>query len=157
MRLKTLSFGLLFASLFVGSIALAEGPRQEEEHARPAMRAPPPKFQPHANGIHPRGATVRPHAVRVLSSKVIVHGNGGWAHWGHPEFVRPAYYWDWSTIRSVSCTAEDSYGDQYPVTETAGGGFGINNMTNVEDDALDRCYSESGGDTSCVLATCSHF
>jgi hypothetical protein len=29
-------------------------------------------------------------------------------------------------------------------------------MTNVEDDALDRCYSESGQDTTCVLASCTH-
>ncbi len=30
-------------------------------------------------------------------------------------------------------------------------------MTSVEDDALDRCYQESGGDQSWYLATCSHF
>ena len=31
------------------------------------------------------------------------------------------------------------------------------NMTSVEDDALDRCYEESGGDPNCYLATCSHY
>ena len=36
-------------------------------------------------------------------------------------------------------------------------GFGLVNMTAVEDDALDRCYEESGGDPSCYLATCSHY
>jgi hypothetical protein len=36
-------------------------------------------------------------------------------------------------------------------------GFGLVNMTAVEDDALDRCAEESGGDQSCYLATCSHF
>jgi hypothetical protein len=36
-------------------------------------------------------------------------------------------------------------------------GFGLLQMSTVEDDALDRCYEESGGDQSCVLATCSHF
>jgi hypothetical protein len=30
-------------------------------------------------------------------------------------------------------------------------------MTVIEDDALDRCYAESGQDPSCVLETCSHF
>jgi hypothetical protein len=30
-------------------------------------------------------------------------------------------------------------------------------MSAVEDDALDRCYEESGGDQSCFIATCSHF
>jgi len=30
------------------------------------------------------------------------------------------------------------------------------NMTDVEDDALDRCYSESGQDSTCALATCTH-
>jgi hypothetical protein len=57
----------------------------------------------------------------------------------------------------VTCIAEDSYGDQYPVTETTFAGFGLVNMTTVEDDALDRCAEESGGDQSCYLATCSYF
>jgi hypothetical protein len=52
--------------------------------------------------------------------------------------------------------AEDSYGDQYPVTEETVTGFGLTHMSTVEDDALDRCYEESGGDQSCFLATCSH-
>jgi hypothetical protein len=55
------------------------------------------------------------------------------------------------------CTAEDSCGDQYPVTQSTWGGFGLPDMTTAEDDALDRCYSESGGDPSCYLATCSHY
>jgi hypothetical protein len=54
------------------------------------------------------------------------------------------------------CVAEDSYGDQYPVSEAAPPGFGLSDMTGVEDDALDRCYSESGQDSTCVLATCTH-
>ena len=127
-----------------------------EEHRGPE-RAPAPKFQGHPPGIHPRGATVHPHATRVLAPRVVVYGHHEWGHWAHPEFARPTYYWDWAAIHSVSCVAEDSYGDQYPVTESAVPGFGLNNMTGVEDDALDRCYSESGQDTSCYLATCSHF
>jgi hypothetical protein len=100
---------------------------------------------------------VRSHAVRVLAPRVIVHGGNEWARWNHPEFTRPVYYWDWAAVHNVSCVAEDSYGDQYPVTEAAGPGFGLSYMTGVEDDALNRCYSESGGDTTCYLATCSHF
>ena len=85
------------------------------------------------------------------------YGEHPWRHWGHPEFVRPVYYWDWGVIHNVTCIAEDSYGDQYPVTESTFAGFGLMNMTAVEDDALDRCYEESGGDQGCYLATCSHY
>jgi hypothetical protein len=147
MKFKTpLAIALLLGSLSLYSVALAEGRRGEPE-----------RFRPHPSGIHPHGAMVRPHAIRVLAPRVIVHGGREWNHWGHPDFARPVYYWDWAAIHSVSCVAEDSYGDQYPVTESAVPGFGLNNMTAVEDDALDRCYSESGGDQSCYLATCSHF
>jgi hypothetical protein len=100
---------------------------------------------------------VRPHQVRVLAPRMVEHGKHVWTHWEHPEFARPAYYWDWAIIHSVSCVAEDSYGDQYPVTESTVPGFGLDNMTTIEDDALDRCYQESGSDNSCYLATCSHF
>jgi hypothetical protein len=92
-----------------------------------------------------------------MAPAVVAHGRGGWARWNHPEFARPVYYWDWDLIHGVTCTAEDSYGDQYPVTETAFPGFGLASMTAVEDDALDRCYAESGQDSTCYLATCSHF
>ena len=85
------------------------------------------------------------------------YGAHPWRRWEHPEFARPIYYWDWNAIHSVTCTAEDSYGDQYPVTEETFSGFGLAHMTAVEDDALDRCYQESGGDPSCYLVTCSHF
>jgi hypothetical protein len=123
----------------------------------PPPRPEPPKFERHAPGVHPHGATVHPHAVRVLRPTTVKYGNHPWHRWTHPEFARPAYYWDWPHVRTVSCVAEDSYGDQYPVTETTFRGFGLVNMTAVEDDALDRCYAESGGDQSCYLATCSHF
>jgi hypothetical protein len=95
------------------------------------------------------------HQVRVLAPKSVVHGHGEWAHWNHPDFARPIYYWDWPHVHTVTCVAEDSYGDQYPVSEAAAPGFALANMTDVEDDALDRCYSESGQDTTCVLATCT--
>jgi hypothetical protein len=136
---------------------------REEAHARPPSARPapprpaPPRFQAHPPGVHPHGPMVRPHAVRVLRPSVAKFGAHPWRHWEHAEFARPAYYWDWAVIHNVSCVAEDSYGDQYPVTEETFSGFGVGDMTAIEDDALDRCYAESGGDQSCYLATCSHF
>jgi hypothetical protein len=140
---------LVVGSLSIGVVALAQ------ERARTERRAPP-AFQAHPAGVHPRGATVRPHEARVLAPRAVFHGRTGWAHWNHPEFTRPSYYWDWGAVHNVTCVAEDSYGDQYPVSEAAAPGFGLSNMTDVEDDALDRCFSESGQDTTCVLATCTH-
>jgi len=142
-------FGLLAGSFSVALMASAQG------RARPERRPPPP-FQAHPGGAHPRGPTVRPHPVRVLAPRAVEHGRSGWAHWDHPEFQRPVYYWDWPHVHTVTCTAEDSYGDQYPVSEAAPPSFGLANMTDVEDDALDRCYSESGQDATCVLASCTH-
>ena len=148
MKLKpTLTVAVLAsASLFAAS-AQAKPARPEEHGHGPAVvhREPAPKFVAHAQGVHPRGATVHAHPIRVLAPKVYVHGHaGGWHHWEHPVFERPLYYWDWNVIRSVTCVAEDSYGDQYPVTETWSRGYGLDNMGNVEDDALDRCHDESG-------------
>lgn len=137
-----------------------ERPRGErgEEHHGPVQRGPAPRFQAHPPGQHPHGPMVRPHPTRVLAPRIVVRGGERhWRHWEHPEFARPVYYWDWALIHNVTCTAEDSYGDQYPVTEAAGPGFGPINMTSVEDEALDRCYSESGGDNSCFLLTCAHY
>jgi hypothetical protein len=133
--------------------------RHEEQHlppraAPPAWRAHPPGAHPVSNSWHP---AYHPHAVRVLRPRTVRYGERPWRHWGHPEFVRPVYYWEWGVIRSVTCIAEDSYGDQYPVTESTFAGFGLVNMTAIEDDALDRCYEESGGDQGCYLATCSHY
>ena len=142
-------------------VSLAQGhegrheERQEERHE--VVRAAPPRFQGHPPGIHPRGAAYHSHPVRVLAPRVVGRGAHYWGHWGHPEFARPVYYWDWSAVRSVTCIAEDSYGDQYPVTENGYAGFGLSGMAQVEDDSLDRCYAESGQDPSCYLATCSHY
>jgi hypothetical protein len=145
----------LFAGLLVASSCLCLM-GYADEHGRPAPRQPAPPFRAHPPGEHPHGPVVRQHPVRVLAPAGVVHGRTTWAHWEHPEFTRPVYYWNWGAVHNVSCIAEDSYGDQYPVTEAAAAGFGLANMTDVEDDALDRCYSESGQDTTCFLATCSH-
>jgi hypothetical protein len=158
-----LAIALSAILLQVYSAAQAEEHRQErrEERGRsnppPPPRQAPPRFQEHPPGAHPHGPIVRPHAIRVMSPRAVKHGEHQWRHWEHAEFSRPVYYWNWAVIRSITCIAEDSYGDQYPVTEDSFSGFGLVNMTTVEDDALDRCYAESGGDQSCYLATCSHF
>jgi hypothetical protein len=160
MKLSKFTLLLVLGSL-LGSFAVhAEEDRREEQHHNDRVVAPrpaPPKFAGHPAGQHPHGPMVRPHAVRVLQPRVVRYGGHDWTHWQHPEFSRPAYYWDWNLVHNVSCTAEDSYGDQYPVTEAAFRGFGLVNMTAIEDDALDRCYAESGGDPSCYLLTCAHF
>jgi hypothetical protein len=146
----------------LGTFAFAQERREpsgghEERHYAP--RPEPPKFQPHPPGIHPKGAAAvaQPHQTRVLKPQIYQRGTHTWNHWTHPEFARPHYYWDWAAVRSVSCVAEDSYGDQYPVSETTFAGFGLNSMSELEDEALDRCYAESNGDQSCHLLTCSHF
>jgi hypothetical protein len=132
---------------------------RRDEHLPP--RAGPPVWKGHPPGAHPANPQYHPthheHAVRILRPRVMRYGEHPWRHWGHTEFARPVYYWEWGGIHNVSCIAEDSYGDQYPVTESTFAGFGLVNMTAVEDDALDRCYEESGGDQGCYLATCSHY
>ncbi len=154
------TFGLMSLS------PLAWAQERHEEQSKPPAHPPPPKqatreaappYKAHPPGPHPHGPVVRPHPVRVMGPTLIVHGHSEWARWQHPEFARPVYYWNWATVRGVSCVAEDSYGDQYPVTEMVAPGFALAGMTSVEDAALDRCYAESGQDPSCYLATCSHF
>jgi hypothetical protein len=158
----SLVLGMSILSLFTSGVSRADDNRERdnEQHRGGRAMAPrpaPPKFSAHPPGQHPHGPMVRPHPVRVLQPHVMVYGGHEWNHWQHPEFARPAYYWDWNLIHHVSCIAEDSYGDQYPVTEATFAGFALVNMTAIEDDALDRCYSESGNDPSCFLLTCSHF
>ncbi len=144
----------LLAALVLGSSFLCIA-GYAEEHGRAPRPAPPP-FKAHPPGVHPHGPIVRQHPVRVLAPIPATHGHTTWAHWPHPEFTRPVYYWNWGAVHNVTCIAEDSYGDQYPVTEAAAPGFGVDNMTDVEDDSLDRCHSESGADDTCFLATCTH-
>lgn len=56
----------------------------------------------------------------------------------------------------MTCTAENSSGYQFPVTEDGFFGFGYQaRMEQIEDAALDRCYSETNGDQSCVLLGCT--
>ncbi len=161
MKMKVPFFVLLLICSFHSYTARAEGERDEgnnrNRRSNPAPRPAPPKFMAHPPGQHPHGPMVRAHSTRVLQPRVLPYGGRVWNHWEHPEFARPAYYWDWGVIHNVSCVTEDSYGDQYPITEATFQGFGLVNMTAIEDDALDRCYSESGGDNSCYLVSCVHF
>ncbi len=152
-------------ALGLGTLGFAQhgerggGERGGGEHGNRALppRPAPPRWQPHPAGVHPHGPMVRGHQVRVLAPRAIRYGGHEWNHWAHPEFARPHYYWEWNNVHTVSCTSEDSYGDQYVVNEQTFAGFGLENMTAVEDDALDRCYNESGNDASCYLASCTHF
>ena len=125
MKLKaSLVVALSIISLHAYSLARAEGHGQGRaegrSEARPNLppRPAPGRFQTHPPGVHPHGAIVRPHPVRVLSPTVVKYGGNQWRHWAHSEFSRPVYYWNWAIVQSVTCIAEDSYGDQYPVTET---------------------------------------
>jgi hypothetical protein len=59
-------------------------------------------------------------------------------------------------VVAVTCTAQDSYGYQYPVTESDYAGYEYQaEVSEIEDQALDRCYSESNGDGSCFLVGCT--
>ncbi|HXU69657.1 MAG TPA: hypothetical protein VN947_10020 [Polyangia bacterium] len=134
---------------------------QHEEHRDERHYAPrpePPRYVGHQPGYHPpHPVVVHRNPVRVMAPKVIRWGAHPWRHWEHPEFARPVYYWNWGEVHNVSCTAEDSDGDQYPVSVSTWSGFGLQNMSSVEDDALDRCYAETQGDQSCYVATCTHY
>ncbi|HTP50231.1 MAG TPA: hypothetical protein VMK42_06010 [Anaeromyxobacteraceae bacterium] len=167
MRLRWLAIAVCSGLASLGTSPWAQERHDEQRHeeqGKPSHPPPktntrqaPPPYKSHPPGEHPHGPVVRPHPVRVMSPRLVVRGHAEWAHWNHPEFARPVYYWEWSAIRSVTCIAEDSYGDQYPVTEVVTPGFNLAGMTAVEDAALDRCYAESGQDPTCYLATCSHF
>ena len=138
MRLK-IPLAIAFLIRSVSAVTLAQKGEEKHEQRPRAQRAPAPKFEAHPPGTHPRGPTVRAHQVRVLAPRVVVHGGAReWRHWAHPDFARPVYYWDWEVIDQVTCTAEDSYGDQYPVTENWAAGYGLDNMTTVED----GCYRQ---------------
>jgi hypothetical protein len=56
----------------------------------------------------------------------------------------------------VTCSAEDSAGNIFPVTEDEYAGIAYQaEMPSIEDAALDMCYDNSGGDTSCYLVGCN--
>ena len=108
----------LTVALSLALIQVATTARAEDRHDRPEehrevrqevrrderllLRAAPPAWRAHPPGAHPRGPTVRTHPVRVLRPRVYRWGEHPWHRWNHPEFARPAYYWDWGVVRNVS-------------------------------------------------------
>jgi hypothetical protein len=69
--------------------------------------------------------------------------------------VRPIYGWDWPRVRMVTCTAGNSLGELFPVTEDAYWGYAYRDRLDaIEDAAIDRCYAETGGDETCALLDC---
>jgi hypothetical protein len=85
-----------------------------------------------------------------------IHGGAyPWPVWNHPFFPRPVYYWNWAGLESVTCTAENAAGEQFPVTNDGYiGDVYQEQLGNIEDAAIDRCYNETGGDTTCHLLDC---
>jgi len=84
------------------------------------------------------------------------HGRGYGLRWVHPYFIRPIYGWNWVDVRTVTCVARNSRGQEFPVT--ASDGYGVvyrDRLPQIEDMAMDRCYQETGGDTSCALLLCT--
>ena len=79
-----------------------------------------------------------------------------WPIWDHPVFPRPVYEWNWPQLIAVTCTAEDSNGYEYPVTENDFVGIEYQTeLTEIEDQALDWCYDATNGDASCMLVGCT--
>lgn len=57
---------------------------------------------------------------------------------------------------TVTCTAQDSVGELFPVTEDGYVGVAYEPvLPQIEDAALDRCYAETGGDPGCFLVGCN--
>ena len=86
-------------------------------------------------------------------------GHGGfypWPRWGHPVFVRPVFAWQWVSLSAVTCTAETSNGEVFPLTENGYiGDVYQAHMEQIEDATLNQCYAESNGDTTCHLIGCT--
>jgi hypothetical protein len=154
---------------FGGGHASSPGPRPEPGRpdpvrptpVRPEPGRPAPIAGPRPEPGRPdpvRTTPVRPEPGRGINRGPISigRGNAPWPTWNHPVFNRPVYNWNWNALRVVTCTAEDSYGDQYPVTQDAYAGLQYQaQLPSIEDAALDRCYDESNGDSTCSLVDCT--
>jgi hypothetical protein len=132
-------------------------------HPAPAPMPHPGPVGPGPGGFHPPGPIgPGPHPGPFPGpghayNPYPVHGGVyPWPHWGHPVFERPVFPFEWARLRVVTCTAENSSGYQFPVTEDGFVGFAYQGrMEQVEDAAIDRCYNETNGDQSCVLLGCT--
>jgi hypothetical protein len=123
------------------------GPGPGEGH--PPYPYPHPG-EPRPGGYHP-GDPSRPYEPYPVYG-----GHDPWPHWNHPPFPRPVYGWDWDRLHTVTCTAGDSNGDIFPVTESDY--FGIqyeSQLIEIEDTALDECYADTDGEGSCYLIGCT--
>ena len=79
-----------------------------------------------------------------------------WPHWDRPFFARPDFDFNWAQLRLVTCIATDSNGDEFPITEDEFWGYNyMERLTSIEDQAIDRCFAETNGDTGCALLTCN--
>jgi hypothetical protein len=186
MKLKIpLAIALLVGSFHVYSTAWAEGGNEHEQGAEQQAEDHGPGgamhggAAPHGGGmVHGGGGRAAPfqgggfrpaphpivpaphpafHPAHVYNPYVIHRGAFGWARWAPTyEWVRPTYYFEWDRLRVLTCMSEDSYGDQYPVTESGyHGPMFRDQLGAVEDASLSRCYDESGHDPQCRLITCT--
>jgi hypothetical protein len=139
------------------------GPRPIEPIGpRPPVIGPrPPVIGPRPPVIGPRPPVVvgpRPPfggPGRVFAPYPIRQGQYPGPAWNHPFFPRPVYGWNWNQVETVTCTAADSYGNQYPVTESDYVGPAYQaQINNIEDAALDMCFNESG-DQGCHFEGCN--
>jgi hypothetical protein len=108
---------------------------------------------------HPRPWTGRPPHPRPPGHVYPPFPSNGnnfpWRRWRHPNVPRPIYDWPWFSITRVTCTAQDSNGYIYPVTEYGNrGAWFPNRLNRIQDEALNRCYYESGQDPGCHLLGC---
>jgi hypothetical protein len=80
-----------------------------------------------------------------------------WHHWAAPAYARPNFTWTSdNNVKSVTCTAADSHGRTYAVTEVEYKGKQYQAvLPQIEDESIDRCYADSSGDQGCRYQDCS--
>jgi hypothetical protein len=123
-----------------------------------------PMFQKSFQNAPPRAAHDArfhvPNPVRFERGARFEHWNERW----FTPWVRPIYSWNWMAVRETTCTAQDSWGNQYPATWVPPA-YPYNawnsGMVVAEDNAMGTCYwntppgngagGQSGG---CHLVAC---
>lgn len=95
---------------------------------------------------------------------IVYRHENRWRHYGHwrPAMrLRRAYNFNWQALVGVSCTAQDSYGYHYTVSDNQQYGESyLQNLLDVENDAVSRCYYETAefnggyGDEGCRIVDC---
>lgn len=120
---------------------------------------PNPGYGPHPGwGPNPGWGPGHNHGPRPgwLPQPYPIWGNNSpWRRWEHPFFMRPIYYFNWYQVKAITCSAQDSLGRFYPVMIRDWPNWAwADNIHQIEDLALDRCFHETGGDPSCFLQGC---